>query len=71
MDDLVYPQTRGVRPPDLEARMQYARALMRLAAEDYETDRIVFEVRGLLRPQSALHEPGLASRVRSVMAAVA
>jgi 2-polyprenyl-6-methoxyphenol hydroxylase-like FAD-dependent oxidoreductase len=71
MDDLVYPQTRGVRPPDLEARMQYARALMRLAVEDYETDRIVFEVRGLLRPQSALREPELASRVRALMAAVA
>ncbi|MGY8665133.1 squalene monooxygenase [Bradyrhizobium sp. UFLA05-109] len=69
MDDLVYPQTRGVRPPDLEARTQYTRALMRLAAEDYETDRIVCEVRGLLRPQSALHQPELASHVKSMMAA--
>ncbi len=42
---------------------------MRLAAEDYETDRIVFEVRSLLKPQSALREPGLASRVMSMMAA--
>ena len=68
MDDLVYPQTRGVRPPDFEARMQYARALMRLAAEDDEAGRIVFEVRALLKPQSALREPGLAGRVRSMMA---
>ena len=45
MNDLVYPQTRGERPPDFETRLQYGRALMRLAAEDYETDRIVFEVR--------------------------
>jgi len=49
-------------------RIQYARALMRLAAEDYETDRIVFEVRALLKPQSALREPELASRVMSMMA---
>jgi hypothetical protein len=69
MNDLVYPQTRGERPPDLETRMQYARALMRLAAEDVETDRLVFEVRSLLKPHSALREPELASRVMSMMAA--
>jgi 2-polyprenyl-6-methoxyphenol hydroxylase-like FAD-dependent oxidoreductase len=68
MADLVYPQTRGERPPDFEERLQYTRALMRLAAEDYETDKIVSEVRALLKPQSALHEPELASRVMSMMA---
>jgi 2-polyprenyl-6-methoxyphenol hydroxylase-like FAD-dependent oxidoreductase len=67
--DLVYPQTRGERPPDFEKKLQYTRALMRLAAEDYETDKIVFEVRSLLKPQSALSEPELASRVMSTMAA--
>jgi 2-polyprenyl-6-methoxyphenol hydroxylase-like FAD-dependent oxidoreductase len=69
MNDLVYPQTRGERPPDFEKKLQYMRALMRLAAEDPETDRILFEVRSLLRPQSALREPELASRVMSTMAA--
>jgi 2-polyprenyl-6-methoxyphenol hydroxylase-like FAD-dependent oxidoreductase len=69
MNDLAYPQTRGERPPDFETRMQYARALMRLAAEDAETDRLVFEVRSLLKPHSALREPELASRVMSMMAA--
>ncbi len=69
MADLVYPQTRGERPPDFEAQLRYTRALMRLAAEDHETDRIVFEVRALLKPQSVLREPGLASRVMSMMAA--
>jgi 2-polyprenyl-6-methoxyphenol hydroxylase-like FAD-dependent oxidoreductase len=69
MADLVYPQTRGARPPDFEERLQYTRALMRLAADDAETDRIVFEVRALLKPQSALREPELASRVMSMMAA--
>jgi 2-polyprenyl-6-methoxyphenol hydroxylase-like FAD-dependent oxidoreductase len=68
MGDLVYPQTRGEWPPDFETRIQYARALMRLAAEDYETYKIVFEVRSLLKPQSALREPELASRVMSMMA---
>ena len=41
---------------------------MRLAAEDPETDRILFEVRTLLRPQSALSEPRLASRFQAMMA---
>ena len=70
MNDLVYPQTRGERPPDFEKRLQYTRALMRLAAEDYEADKILFEVRALLRPWSALREPELASRVMSMMAPV-
>jgi 2-polyprenyl-6-methoxyphenol hydroxylase-like FAD-dependent oxidoreductase len=68
MADLVYPQTRGERPPDFERGLQYTRALMRLAAEDAETDRILFEVRALLRPWSALREPELASRVMAMMA---
>jgi 2-polyprenyl-6-methoxyphenol hydroxylase-like FAD-dependent oxidoreductase len=68
MNDLVYPQTRGERPPDFEEKLQYTRALMRLAAEDAETDRVLSEVRALLRPWSALREPELASRVMSMMA---
>jgi 2-polyprenyl-6-methoxyphenol hydroxylase-like FAD-dependent oxidoreductase len=69
MADLVYPQTRGERPPDFERKLQYGHSLMRLAAEDYETDKIVFEVRALLKPQSALLEPRLASRIEAMMAA--
>ena len=68
MADLVYPQTRGERPPDFEKRLQYTRALMRLAAEDAEVDKVLAEVRALLKPQSALREPELASRVMSMMA---
>ena len=69
MADLVYPRTLVERPPDFEERLRYAQALMRIAAEDYETDRIVSEVRSLLKLHSALSEPGLASRVMSMMAA--
>jgi 2-polyprenyl-6-methoxyphenol hydroxylase-like FAD-dependent oxidoreductase len=67
--DFAYPQTRGERPPDFEKSRRYAAALMRLAAEDVEIDRILAEVRMLLKPQSALREPWLASRVMSTMAA--
>jgi 2-polyprenyl-6-methoxyphenol hydroxylase-like FAD-dependent oxidoreductase len=69
MNDLVYPQTRGERPADFERNMQYGRALIRLAAEDYETARLVFEVRALLKPQSALRDPELENRVMSMLAA--
>ena len=68
MADLVYPQTRGERPPDLEKRLQYTHALMRLTAEDAEADKILAEVRSLLKPPSALREPELASRVMAMMA---
>jgi hypothetical protein len=69
MADLVYPQTRAERPPDFDEQLQCTRTLMRLAAEDYDTDKIIFEVRALLKPQSALREPGLAARVMAMMAA--
>ena len=68
MADLIYPQTRGDRPPDFEKKLQYTHALMRLTAEDAEADKILAEVRSLLKPQSALHEPELASRVMSMTA---
>jgi hypothetical protein len=63
------PQTRGERPPAFGKELQYAQALMRLAAEDAEADKILAEVRSLLKPQSALREAELASRVMSMMAA--
>lgn len=71
LGDFVFPETRGVRPPDLEKRLQYSAALMRLAAKDAETHRIVMEVRHLIRPPSALREPELARRVTALMAAAA
>ena len=68
MADLVYPQTRGERPSDFEKKLQYMHALMRLTAEDAEADKILAEVRSLLKPASALREPELASRVMALMA---
>jgi hypothetical protein len=50
------------------AGLQYTHTLMRLAAEDAEADKILAEVRSLLKPQSALLEPELTSRVMSMMA---
>jgi hypothetical protein len=69
MSDWVYPETRGERPTDFENQVLYMRALMRLAAEDPEMDRIVTEVRMLLKPHSALRAPELANWVMASMAA--
>ncbi len=43
-------------------------ALMRLTTEDAEADKILAEVRSLLKPASALRDPELASRVMAMMA---
>jgi 2-polyprenyl-6-methoxyphenol hydroxylase-like FAD-dependent oxidoreductase len=68
MAELVHPETRGERPPDLEQKLKYGRALLQLSAEDPEIDRTLSEVRALLKPFSALREPKLASRVEAILA---
>ena len=68
MSDLAYPETRGERPPDLERKLKYGRALVQLAAEDPEIDKVLSEVRALLKPFSALREPKLARRVEALLA---
>jgi 2-polyprenyl-6-methoxyphenol hydroxylase-like FAD-dependent oxidoreductase len=68
MSDFAYPETRGERPPDQEQKLRYGRALLQLAAIDPEVDRILSEVRGLLKPFSALREPELARRVEALLA---
>jgi hypothetical protein len=68
MAELAHPETRGERPPDLEHKLKYGRALPQLSAEDPEIDRTLSEARALLRPFSALREPKLASRVEALLA---
>jgi len=65
----VFPQTRGVRPPDLPQRRRHGAALARLAAADAHLHRLVAAVQRLAGPASLLREPELASRVNALMAA--
>jgi 2-polyprenyl-6-methoxyphenol hydroxylase-like FAD-dependent oxidoreductase len=67
MSDLAYPETRGERPPDLERKLKYGRALFELSAVDPEVDKVLSEVRALLKPFSALREPKLARRVETLL----
>jgi 2-polyprenyl-6-methoxyphenol hydroxylase-like FAD-dependent oxidoreductase len=68
--DFAYEQTRGARPLDLARRLRRAAALVQLAAQDEAAHKLVFEVRSLLKPHSALREPWLEARVRAVMESV-
>jgi 2-polyprenyl-6-methoxyphenol hydroxylase-like FAD-dependent oxidoreductase len=61
--DLAYPQTTGVRPPNMEENGQYFAMLNRLAQEDTEVFRLMTEVFQLARPLSALMDEPLRSRV--------
>jgi len=67
--DFAYPKTRGDRPPDLDERFRFGAALTRLAAEDPDIHALVTEVTSLVRPQSALRDSELRSRVNELMAA--
>jgi 2-polyprenyl-6-methoxyphenol hydroxylase-like FAD-dependent oxidoreductase len=67
--DLASAQTRGERPADLGHTLDFVSVLHRVAARDPEVHELLVAVRHLARPNDALHEPGLADRVRAEMAA--
>jgi 2-polyprenyl-6-methoxyphenol hydroxylase-like FAD-dependent oxidoreductase len=69
LTDFIHPATRGERPPDLENRLRYGAALLRLAAQDPEVHKLMAEVTSLTKPAGALREPALADRVMALMAA--
>ncbi|MFC0397706.1 NAD(P)/FAD-dependent oxidoreductase [Paraburkholderia rhizosphaerae] len=64
--DLAYPETTGVRPPDMQQSAEYQAAIMRLAADDFDLHRLMVEVRHLLKPGNLLHTPELRQRVQAL-----
>ena len=66
-NDFAYPQTRGQRPADIDGRLRFGAALLRLAAEDASVHKTMMEVNMLLKPMSALREPQIAGRVVVLM----
>jgi len=68
ISDFAYPETRGERPPDLQATFAFGRAIVQLAARDAEVHKLRMEVMNLLKPRSAFRDPALVARVRAVMA---
>lgn len=60
--DLAFPETRGVRPPDLAERARYGAALEALIPEDPQLHRLLAGVFNLTCPLSALDDPALRRR---------
>jgi 2-polyprenyl-6-methoxyphenol hydroxylase-like FAD-dependent oxidoreductase len=65
--DFIYPATRGDRPENFEISLKFGAALNQLAAVDPSVHKIMQEVRHLIRPRSAYHEPSLLQRVLEKM----
>lgn len=61
--DLAYPDTTGVRPKDLEERLNFQKGLGRLAARDAGVLKLLSDVRNLLKPLKALDDPSIVSKV--------
>jgi len=68
ISDFAYPETRGERPPDLQATFEFGRAILRLAARDADVHKLRMEVMNLLKPRSVYRDPVLVERVRAIMA---
>jgi 2-polyprenyl-6-methoxyphenol hydroxylase-like FAD-dependent oxidoreductase len=66
--DFAYPQTTGERPADVEQALRFGSALSRAASKDPEIHKLMFEVRHLLRPSSALSEQAVTQRVQAELA---
>jgi len=66
--DFVYPETRGERPPDLDATLRFAQGIMRLSARDADVHKLRMEVMNLLKPRSVYRDPSLLARVQAIMA---
>ncbi len=66
--DLIYPETTGERPPNLQDHLNFQRALGRLAARDPGIYELLVEIRHMLKPRSLSDDSSIAERVREEMA---
>ena len=69
--DFIYPDTTGERAPDLQDRLNFQRALSRLAILDAEIYELLLEIRHVLKSLSLLDDPSIVRRVEEEMAAAA
>lgn len=66
--DFIDPLTEGERPPDLENALKFGAALRKLAYDDAEIHKLMFEVQHMIKPRTVLHEPEIVERVKAAMA---
>ncbi|HUC66817.1 MAG TPA: hypothetical protein VMA53_15370 [Stellaceae bacterium] len=69
--DFAFPGTRGDRPADLDYSLRFAGALSRIAARDAAVQRLMIEVRHMLKPRTVYEEPALRQRVEAEMTEMA
>src|SRR5262249_3759799 len=62
--DFIYPDTIGERTPDLQDRLNFQRALGRLAVLDSEIYELLVEIRHVLKPLSLLDDSTIIKRVK-------
>jgi 2-polyprenyl-6-methoxyphenol hydroxylase-like FAD-dependent oxidoreductase len=67
--DFAYRETTGERPADLEERLNFQKALNRIATRDVEIYRLLMQVRHLMKPRSMLYDPAIVERVKAEVAA--
>jgi 2-polyprenyl-6-methoxyphenol hydroxylase-like FAD-dependent oxidoreductase len=65
--DFAFSETEGERPPDLDRMLKFRRVFNRLAAADPAIHKLTTEVGHLLKPRSALRDPGLIERAQAMM----
>ena len=63
--DFIYPETTGVRPKNLEERLNFQKELGRLAARDAAVFELLIDVRNLLKPLGELDNPSITSRIEN------
>ena len=61
--DFIFPQTMGLRPPELARDLRFGFAMMRLAARRPDVHKLAVEVQHLLKPRRALRNPLMLARV--------
>ena len=66
--DFIYPDTIGERTPDLQDRLNFQRALGRLAVLDADIYELLVEIGHVLKPLSLLDDSSIVKRVKEEIA---
>ena len=64
--DFVFPQTRGLRPPNFQQRIAYLGGLLKIAAVDADVHRLFIKVTHLMAKSTELQAWPLAARVAAI-----
>lgn len=61
--DFIYPATIGIRPQDLQERLNFQKGLGQLAARDAAVFELLMDVRNLLKPLNVLDDPSVVRKI--------